>query len=303
MKHVGILRGGAGENYHSSLQKGADIISHISESLPHKYKVFDILVDKENVWHINGVPVMPADLAHKVDVVWNTSYPHISVALDNLSIPNVSHHSFSSTLENSKEMLREHMKSIGVNIPRHIILPVYQKDFDGSREKYAVKKAKEIFEKFSSPWLVKSLTPSARMGVHLAKTFPKLIKAIEDGLEHETSILVEEFIVGKVASVHSLAGFRGENIYTFPVMKVFGDFSLDEKEKLQNLARDLHNNLGAKHYLKLNFILNKRGKIYLANVKSIPDFNPDSHYFSRICESVGAKTHHIIEHILEQVPR
>ena len=47
------------------------------------------------------------------------------------------------SLENSKEMLKEHMERIGVDMPKHIVLPVYQQDFDGPRERYAIKKAKE----------------------------------------------------------------------------------------------------------------------------------------------------------------
>ena len=51
-KRVGILRGGAGKNYLSSLKKGGEIILHISENLSDKYKPVDILVDKDYIWHI-----------------------------------------------------------------------------------------------------------------------------------------------------------------------------------------------------------------------------------------------------------
>ena len=51
------------------------------------------------------------------------------------------------------------MKSVGVQMPRSMVLPVYQKDFDGPRERYAIKKAKEVHEKFGAPWMVKSLLP------------------------------------------------------------------------------------------------------------------------------------------------
>ena len=46
-KRIGILRGGTGKYYASSLKKGGEIIFHISENLADKYKVFDILVDKD----------------------------------------------------------------------------------------------------------------------------------------------------------------------------------------------------------------------------------------------------------------
>jgi hypothetical protein len=119
-------------------------------------------------------------------------------------------------------------------------------------------------------------------------------------VQHEKSILVEEFIPGKVASLHSVPQFRGEDIYTFPLGNTFGDFSMEEKEKLAGLAKDLHQHIGAKHYLKSDFILNKWGKIYLLQIEGIPNLKPDSH-FSQVCISVGAKPHHLVEHILETV--
>ncbi len=299
-KRIGIIRGGAGEHYLSSIKKGGDIISHIVQHLPHKYKVLDILIDKEYVWHVNGTPVSPSELSNKIDIAWNITHPSFANILESLSIPNMGNGSFSGAIQNSREMLRKHMSKIGVAMPRSVVLPVYQKDFDGPREKYAIKKAKTVFEKFGSPWIVKSFTPDSNMGVHFAQTFPQLVSAIEDGVRHEKSILVEEFIGGKVASVHSVPHFRGEAMYVFPPVNVFGEFSLDEKSKLSSLAKTLHHHIGGKHYLKSNFILNKRGKVYLLEFESIPNLKSFSH-FAQACEKVGAKMHDVVEHILERV--
>lgn len=298
-KRIGVLRGGAGKHYAHSLKKGGEIIAHLTENLVDKYKALDILVDKEGIWHLNGRPVKPADLMHQVDLVWNTAEPGISVTLDNLSIPNIGASYFSSVAENSKDMLREQMQKIGVSMPRSIILPVYQKDFDGERSKYAIKKAKEVHQKLAGPWVVKSFTEDSNMGIHLAKTFNELVDGIEDGVKHEQSVIVEEFIAGKVASVHSVPGFRGESVYTFPVGNIFGNMSADEKEKLASLAKTLHIHVGAKHYLKSNFLVNKKGKIYFLDFESAPNLEQYSN-FSEVCELVGAKIHDVVEHILER---
>lgn len=275
-KRVGILRGGAGDHYASSLKKGGEIILYISENLADKYKALDILIDKDGIWHLSGISISPSDLMHKVDIVWNISHPSYSNILESLSIPNVGVNSFSHVLENSKEMLREHIKKIGVDMPKSIVFP---------------KNAKEVFEKFGSPWIVKNYNE-----VRVVKTFNELAEIINSS--HD--LIVEEFITGKIASVHSVPKFRNQEIYTFPLGNTFGNFSFLEKEKLTDLAKDLHNHLGAKHYLKSDFVLNPKGKIYLLNIELNPNLKPDSH-FSQVCESVGAKMHHIIEHILEQV--
>ena len=297
---VGILRGGVGEDYASSLRHGGDIILHINDNLSDKYKTLDILIDKDGVWHLNGLPINPSDLQNKIDIAWNTTHPNFSHTLESLSIPNVGRGIFSSSLENSREMLREHMKKVGVNMPRHLVIPLYQKDFDGPRERYSIKKAKEVHQKFPAPWIIKSFTPDATMGIHLAKTFNELVGAIEDGVNHEKSILVEEFISGKVASLHSVPHFRGQEIYNFPLGNTFGQFTDQEKEKLNALVRNLHDHLGISHYMKSDFVMNLRGKVYLLNIELSPDLRADSH-FSQVCDLVGAKPHHIIDHIIDRI--
>ena len=301
MKKVGILRGGTGEHYKSSLQKGGDIIAHILEKLSDKYKPMDILIDKDYLWHINGLPIVASDLMHKVDIVWNLTHPSFSNILTSLSIPNVEAGSFASALENNSDMLREHIKKISLLMPRSIVLPVYQKDFDGPLEKYAIKKAKEVFNKFSSPWIVKSFTPDESMGIHVAQTFGELAQAIEDGVNHNKSILIEEFISGKPAAVHSVAGFRGEEVYVLLPENLSIEqaiFTSSEKERIITLAKDLHQHLNAKNYLKTDFILHPRRGFFITNIEFIPDLRSGSH-LEKSCESIGAQTHDIVEHILE----
>ncbi len=302
-KRVGIIRGGSGKHYDASLKKGGEIILHIHENLRERWKPVDILVDRDHIWHLGGVPVAPSDLVHKIDVAWNTSHPSFARILESLAIPAVGTGSFSHSLEQSAEMLREHMRKINVAMPRSILLPLYQADIDGPLEKYAQKKAREVFGKFASPWIVRSYAATenspSNTGIHLAKTFPELVRAIEDAALGERSILVQEFITGKIGSVHSVPGFRGQAMYTFPLGTSFGSFNAPEKEEIVNLAKSLHGHVGAGHYLKCDFVLHPRGKVYLLSIDSTPNLSPDSH-FSQVCESVGAKPHQVIEHMLEQ---
>ncbi|MES2023726.1 MAG: hypothetical protein V4439_03510 [Patescibacteria group bacterium] len=293
MLKVGVLRGGNIDDYSSSLERGSLFMSLILDSLSSKFKPIDILVDREGVWHLGGVPIIPADLINKVDVVWNTSHPSFSQVLENLSIPNIGMNSFSSGISESKEMLSRHVKIIGVQMPRRIILPSYQEDMDGSREKYAERKARDVFEKFSSPWIVRTLTKDLNAGIHNANTFPELIRAIYDLSNHDKGILVEELIPGKIISTHSVAGFRGEDIYTFPVNGI----SANEKEKLISITKNLYDTMGVTNYIKVDFVVNPGKGIYFMDVSFLPELNKDSN-FCESCMSVGAGVHHIIDHML-----
>ena len=299
-KRLGILRGGTGKNYHASLRKGGEILSHITEHLADKYKAIDILIDKEGVWHMNGLPVRPGDLMHRIDAAWNTAHPEHSAVLKNLSIPYVGPDHFHSILEESRDMLRAHMRKIGLDMPRAMVIPLYQEDFDGPKEEYALRKAHEIHRKFGAPWTVKSFTEDRNMGIHLAKTFPELVGAIEDGVNHKKSILVEEFISGKVATTHAVPEFRNETVYVFPLGNTFGAFSTAEKEILSEAVRKIYTHLGEPHYLKADFVVDTRGKVYLLGIELHPDLKPESH-FSQVCGDVGAKADQVVEHILRRV--
>jgi len=304
-KIVGILRGGEWEDYERSLNDGRKLISHIFENLSHKWKPVDILIDKDGIWHFGGLPIEPAKLINKVRVIWNTSHPNYSKILQDLSIPNVGINHFSKLLT-SRELLKEHVKKIGINMPRAFVIPVYQEDFDGPLEDYVIKKAKEIFNKFSSPWIIKPLTEDLNIGIHLVKTFPELVEAIADDVKHKKSILVEEFISGKNISIHSVAGFRGEDIYTFPpvenkkdIIISPGKFTSLEKEKLFKNTKSIFEHVSALHYLKSNFILHPKRGIYLTQIEFFPNLDKDF-CFHKSCESVGTKAHNVVEHILEK---
>ena len=303
-KRVGILRGGKGKHYESSLAKGGEVISYFFENLSDKYKVVDIFIDKNDVWYVGGLPTKTENLAEKVDAVWNTAHSSFYDNLKDLSIPHIGSNAY-SVLENVRVMLKKHINDIGINIPRHIVFPVYQKDFDGPKEKYALKKAKEVFQKFSAPWLVKSFNFDSTMGVRLAKTFPKLVDAIMDGVSHGDSILVEELISGKSASVHSVNNFRGEDVYVLPpvenrngIIISPGNFSADEKNKLIDLSKNLHKYLDMSHYNKFDFILSPTKDIYLVDIEFLPSLKEDSD-FVQSCESVGVKASSLVGHILD----
>lgn len=266
IKRIGILRGGAGKHYASSIKKGGEIISHIFEKLGEKYKVIDILIDKDYIWHANGVPINTSDLKNKVDLVWNASHPSFLNILGSLGIPSIG----------NKDFLPEQIKKFRIQIPRRIVSP---------------KTAGEVFRKFGSPWIVKNSNE-----IRIVKTFNELSKIVSSS----DDLVVEEFITGKVVSVHSVRKFRNEEFYVFPLVGSFGSFSSEEKEKIFTLAKDLHMCVNGGHYLKLVFVLTSKGKVYLLQIDGIPNLNLDSH-FSQVCESVGSKPHHVVEHILEQV--
>src|SRR3989338_6245986 len=147
MKKIGILRGGIGEHYAASLERGGEVIAFLAKNFREKYKPMDILVDRDGLWHLAGVPVYPADLAHRVDLVWNSAHHSFSQILESVKVPHIPAsvvHKFSK----SREMLKEHLQKLNMSLTRHLVFPD-QADFS------APNRAKEVHAKFSPPWLVR----------------------------------------------------------------------------------------------------------------------------------------------------
>ena len=295
-KKVGILRGGNKENYADSLRVGGELILHIHENLSDKWKPVDILIDTEGVWHADGLPIKPVELVNKVDLVWNTSHPNFSVILKSFDIPNIGVDAFAFLLRDNRSILQEHMKEIRVKMPRHFVIPAYQPDFDGAYDRFILKKAKEVHEKFSPPWVVKSLTNDSDIGIHIANTYPELIDAIADIVDHDKSILVEELISGKEVSMHSVSGFRGQEIYNLPAV---GNFSTQDKENLNEISKNIHKHLNISNYLNSNFVLHPKRGLFLKEINFFPDVKNDSH-FHQTSLYIGSSPKQIIDHILEQ---
>jgi hypothetical protein len=259
MKRVGILRGGKGKNYSKSLKQGGDLILCITENLKDKYKPIDILVDTEGVWHMSGLPVEPAQLVHRVDIVWNTGDQELATILRSFAVPVVSAPVFLPQL------------LVGIaKTPGKIKAP---------------KNAKEVHQKFPAPWVVR--TPNQ---IVIAKIFPELAEA----LDGKDDAVVEEFISGIPSAVHTISNFRGDPIYVITERKL----TKEQKEKVTAFAKKLHQHLGSPYYLKTDFTLHPRLGAYVTNMEFHPDLRAESHLEESL-HSMGAKLEHLVEHILE----
>ena len=295
-KKIGIVRGGTGEHYEKSLQKGGDLISYILENLYPKWTPVDVFIDQDGVWHVSGLPTLPSNLVNKVDIVWNT-VPGVSSTLDNIGIPKIETEAFHQLLEEERDRLRDHMETLNITMPRSVILSSYIAGSDGGIQEYATKKAQEVFGKFAPPWIVRSVSGKVSMGVHVAKTFPELVNAIIDGVEHRGNILVEELIPGKPASLHTLKEFRGQDIYHLPLPRSFTEA---EKRIITNFGEELFKSLGPKHYMKTDFVLSPTMGVSLLGISFTPDWRDSSH-FADSCAQVGAKPVHVFENFLKRV--
>jgi D-alanine-D-alanine ligase len=312
MIKVGVIRGGVSSQYDTSLATGGHVLSVLrDEQFKDTYKALDMLIDKEGILHMNGRPIQTEDIYKNVDVVFNALHGDfgqdgkLQQILDHWSIPYTGSGIFPSALAHNRKLTKYKFKSLGIRTPEYMIFPEYHPDFDGDESDYGARKAREVWNKMPAPWIVKPVIQTGSMGNHVCKTFPELVRAFEEASRKGVSVMVEELIVGREASVIVADKFREKDLYTFPVIELRGvdticpgAFSQNQKMELESLARTIHKEFNLDHYSKSNFMIHPKKGVYIYSVDTLPHIAHDSH-ISHALKSVGATFHEFIDHILK----
>jgi D-alanine-D-alanine ligase len=327
MIRVGVIRGGISGEYDVSLETGGHILSHLrDEKYKDIYKPVDIFIDYDGLWHMNGLPSSLEKIFHSVDIVFNALHGEygedgkIQQILDHWKVPYTGSHAFPSALSFNKALAKEEFAKLGINTPKHILFPAYLEDLDGPRDSYALDKAGEVMSRLPPPWIVKPLTGGSSMGIHVCKTFPDLVRAFEVGSISHSSVLVEEMIIGREATVGVIDNFRGQSLYALPPVEIHlpeykdffdydtkrecdygaicpSNFSNKDKELLENYARLIHKGMNLRHYSRSDFIIHPKKGIYAIEVNTLPGLNHNS-VLPKALDSVGASMHEFINHII-----
>lgn len=269
---IGVLRT-SDEDRKTHSDQASSFFTYIEDNLFHKYKAVDVFIDNDN-WYCNEIPILPNDLHNHVDIIWNEYHSDFYQTLSSLGIPHIVFNPFSYLLEKNKTLLKEYLEKINIKVPKHLIISGYQEDIDKDINIFASKKAREVFEKFTSPWLIKSLTDEKNEPIHVIKTFPDLIEIIKQYSLNRKSILIEELISGRIIETHTIPNFRNHNLYHLISLEKNHNknfqtkLSDQEKNLLYSLIENLNNSLGRNKYLKTEVILTPKGKMYLSNFKT-----------------------------------
>ncbi len=328
MIKVGVVRGGPSSEYEVSLKTGGTIISNLNgDKLNKKYKAIDILIDKEGVWYKNGLPVTIEQIFNSVDVIFNAlhgSYGEdgkIQQVLNQWGIPYTGSGAFASAMGFNKALSKDQFNLLGIKTPKYILFSAYQKDIDGPLNKYCKNKARKVIGRISPPWIIKPLAGGSSFGIYLCKTFPELVETFQKIVEIKSSILVEEFIEGKEATVGVIENFRDKKFYTLPAIEIRvpktsdffdydakyngksqeicpGNFTREEKKELEELALLIHTGFNLSHYSRSDFIIHPQKGIYTLEVNTLPGLTEES-LFPKGLNAVGTDTSDFIDHLLK----
>lgn len=313
---VGVLRGGPSSEYDVSLLSGATVLAELDRS---RFEPRDIFIGRDGVWHVGGRAVTIDRALSGVDVVFNALHGEygedgqVQRILDVHGVPYTGSGSIPSAIAMSKHQTKEALKSHGIRTAQGLLIePLTTQDLEHA--------ARQIFNTFPAPWVVKPGAAGSSVGVSVARDFVALEEAILAAQRIGSQVLVEEFIRGREATVGVANQFRGEEIYAFFPVEIIppggsmcwsyeakydgssqelcpGNFSQTEKDELAAVAKKVHKELGLSHYSRSDFIVTPRGAYFL-EVNTLPGLTKES-LLPKAVKAAGASLSEFFTHLIE----
>ncbi|MES2224609.1 MAG: hypothetical protein V4478_01335 [Patescibacteria group bacterium] len=317
MKRVGILRGGVSPEYSISLKTGANVQRALHDA---GLEAVDMLLDKEGVLHIKGIPADLDSAKEQVDIVWNALHGHfgedgqVQALLDQYGIPYTGAESESAQRAYNKQSAKEEVAALGISTPVSIlIIP------EGGESVSEV--SQRIYKTMAPPWVLKPLSGGGSVRTFFAFTPLELSQFVDECISNAEPFIAEQYIYGREAAVGVIDGFRDEAQYVLPVIEVqsasrgtlehevrngdedyarlHGGFTAGERGVLAELAKKLHVHFGAKDYSQSEFIVDNRGKPWFIELDTHPHLTKNAPFLIAL-ESVGATLQEFVKNIVEK---
>ena len=314
---VAVLRGGPSSEYEVSLKTGAGVLAN----LPDNYEGIDVLVDKQGVWHIAGLPIDPKHIPKRADVAFIAMHGEygedgtVQRLLEQMHMPFTGSGSFASALGMAKHLAKKVFKDHGIKTPVHKVIA--RKDWNDHT-------AKELWTTFIQPSVIKPATAGSSVGVTLAHSLKDVKEGLEKAFAVSDKVIVEELIKGREATCGVLEGFRGEKIYSlFPIeivpkkhQKFYdfeskysndegamhicpGNFSKEESREIMDMAARIHKVIGARHYSRSDFIVHPKRGVYALEINTLPGLTQTSLIPDEM-KAAGSSYKELLDHLIKQ---
>ncbi|MEK7144868.1 MAG: D-alanine--D-alanine ligase [Patescibacteria group bacterium] len=310
---VGVLRGGPSKEHDVSLKTGAAMLANLPEE---RYTTRDIYIDRQGVWHDRGRPTPPERILRQLDVVLNGLHGEygedgeVQRLLEQFGVPYAGTKSFGSYLAMHKVMAKMHAKEAGLLTPESRYIERLEDSEEG---------AGDAVRSFSQPVVVKPVGWGSSVGVSIVGGYASVLAAVQklfaDGAP---SVLIEEYIKGKEATVGVVEGLRGEALYALLPVEIVppsgeffnytnkydgstreiipGNFSRVAAEELQRAAKVIHRALGLRHYSRSDFIATPKG-IYYLETNTLPGLTTES-LLPKSLAAVGVSFSDFLSHLI-----
>lgn len=312
---VAVLRGGPSSEYDVSLRTGAGVIAALYGDL---VCVRDVIITKSGEWMVGGFVKTPEQALTGVDVVFialHGTYGEdgtVQRILERMGVPYTGSRPYASALAMNKALTKDFLKSQGVLMPQHLRL---------SRDGVAdIRQTAYSIEKLFGPeYVVKPVSGGSSIDTKMATGGTELAATLQDIFARVDTVLVEERIRGKEATVGVLEQYRNDAHYVMPAIEIVppptsdffsadvkytgeteeicpGRFTSDERDDLLRKAREIHKTMGLRHYSRSDFIVTNKGAYFL-EVNTLPGLTEAS-LFPKAIEAVGGSYKELVTHLL-----
>ena len=315
---VGVLRGGPSSEYEVSLKSGAAVLAAL-QSLQHdRYHIHDVLIDREGKWHMDGLVMDPASAHSRMDVAFNALHGaygedgKLQSLLEAHGIPFTGSDSLASALGMNKILTKQVLAKHGIKSP-------YWKEVlseDVLNDSAAA--AKQLSDTFILPAVIKPATSGSSVGVSIVRAHADIEAALIEAAKHGHSILVEEFIPGIETTCCVIEDFRGKEIYLLPPVEIRpkngwfdykakyegeseeivpATFPQETKRAVEELAAQVHQALGLRHYSRTDLIIHPRRGIYVLEANTLPGLTDES-LVPKALRAVGSGLPEFVDHLI-----
>ncbi|PIR38333.1 MAG: hypothetical protein COV34_01870 [Candidatus Zambryskibacteria bacterium CG10_big_fil_rev_8_21_14_0_10_42_12] len=315
---VGVLRGGPSHEYEVSLNTGRTVLQH----MPDTYRPVDIFISKDGEWHIDGIVRKPMDALRGVDVAFNALHGEygedgqVQRLLEDIGIPFTGSDAIGAALSMHKAQAKEMFKKAGIKVPSHRIV---------QREEPRNNLVREVFETMFLPLMIKPVAAGSSVGMTILFNYHDIPKALDDAFEFSDSVLIEHFIRGREATCSIVEDFRNSRHYALLPIEIVchphkkfldyeakydtgadsfcpGNFSYEEKQRIEQAAILAHDVLGLRHYSRSDFILTPKGEVYILETNSLPGLT-DHSFLPKSLTAVGSNMPEFLDHVIHLAVR
>jgi D-alanine-D-alanine ligase len=332
--NVAILFGGKSAEHEVSLRSAKNIIEALDKE---KFNPILIGIDVSGRWLLNRgsrdllksnepeeIALLPEhkgemvnfsnlDDAQKIDVVFPILHGPfgedgtVQGLLKLAGVPFVGAGVLGSAVGMDKDVMKRLLRDAGLPIGKFISFkdhenPGYEK----------------IVKELGSPFFIKPANLGSSVGVHKIKTKSQFEKAIIDAFQYDRKLIAEEFIDGReiecavLGNDKPVASVPGEIIVNHEFYSYEAKY-LDEKGATLEIPAKISNEASAEiQYLavqtfrtlccdglgRVDFFLDKKGKIYVNEINTMPGFTSISMY-PKLWEKSGVKYSELITKLIE----
>jgi D-alanine-D-alanine ligase len=316
MKRVTVLRGGPSEEYSVSMKTGVAVIEALKK-LGYAHK--DVVITKYGEWLHDGFVRKPESVLDSCDVVFVGLHGRygedgqVQRILQQKNIPFTGSRAMTSAIAFNKEFTKNTLQPLGIKMPKH--RRVNKTDLNILDEEVEFMSAE-----MGTEFFIKPLSSGSSVGAKYAPSKQTLKIALSELLSIYDSVLVEEYIRGREATVGILSNFRNEKNYVLPVIEIVprsgqtffsneekysgfaeeivpGRFSYNEKNILSQVASLVHTTLGCDNYSRSDFIV-RNGEVYFLEINTLPGLTHQS-LFPKAAAAVGLDFDELVRHLVE----